>query len=95
MVFDLRPNEDRMKQLGKSVSTRSKQYRIKRIDINVKINVLAYSVEVLGGLLLGCFSLVHPATFLYIGVEICTEMLCVKIKLDINNTNGFTNGCEN
>ena len=28
-------------------------------------------------------------------LEICTEMLCVKIKLDINNTNGFTNGCEN
>ena len=59
-----------MKQLGKSVSTRSKQYRIKRIDINVKINVLAYSVEVLGGLLLGCLSLLQPATFLYIGVEI-------------------------
>ena len=70
MVFDLRSNEDRMKQLGKSVSTRSKQYRVKRIDINVKINVLAYSVEVLGGFLLGCLSLVQPATFLYIGVEI-------------------------
>ena len=70
MVFDLRSNEDRMKQLGKSVSTRSKQYRVKRIDINVKINVLAYSVEVLGGFLLGCLSLVHPATFLYIAVEI-------------------------
>ena len=70
MAFDLRSNEERMKELGKSVSTRSKQYRLKRIDINVKINVLAYSVEVLGGLLLGCLSLVHPATFLYIGVEI-------------------------
>ena len=70
MVFDLRSNEDRMKQLGKSVSTRSKQYRIKRIDVNVKINVLAYSVEVLGGILLGCLSLLQPATFLYIGVEI-------------------------
>ena len=70
MIFDLRSNEDRLKHLGKSVSSRSKQYRIKRIDINVKINVLAYSVEVLGGFLLGCLSLVHPATFLYIGVEI-------------------------
>ena len=70
MAFDLRSNEERMKQLGKSVSTRSKQYRIKRIDINVKINVLAYSVEVVGGLLLGFLSLLQPATFLYIGVEI-------------------------
>ena len=70
MIFDLRSNEDRLKHLGKSVSSRSKQYRIKRIDINVKINVLAYSVEVLGGFLLVCLSLVHPATFLYIGVEI-------------------------
>ena len=70
MIFDLRSNEERMKQLGKSVSTRSKQYRIKRIDINVKINVLAYSVEVVGGLLLGFLSLLQPATFLYIGVEI-------------------------
>ena len=58
-----------MKKFGKSYSTRSKQYRMKRIDVNVKINVLAYSVEMLGGLLLVGLSLLRPPTFLYIGTD--------------------------
>ena len=59
-----------MKKFGESYSTRSKQCRMKRIDVNVKINVLAYSVEMLGGLLLVALSLLRPPTFLYIGTEI-------------------------
>ena len=59
-----------MKKFGESYSTRSKQFRMKRIAVNVKINVLAYSVEMLGGLLLVGLSLLRPPTFLYIGTEI-------------------------
>lgn len=43
--------EERLRKLDKLLSTRSKTYRAKRVDINVKINVAAYLVELLGGLI--------------------------------------------
>ena len=62
-------NERRLKEFDKSISVRSRQYRAKRININVKINSLAYIVEVLGGVIMGGLALVPPATFLYLGTQ--------------------------
>ena len=64
-----RSNERRLKEFDKSISVRSRQYRAKRININVKINSLAYIVEVLGGVIMGGLALVPPATFLYLGTQ--------------------------
>ena len=47
-----RDNEQRLKKLGKSLSVESKQYRAKRINVNVKINGLGYFAEILGGFLM-------------------------------------------
>ena len=47
-----RDNEQRLKKLGKSLSVESKQYRAKRINVNVKINGLGYLAEILGGFLM-------------------------------------------
>ena len=47
-IYHFRTNEDRLRRLGKSLSLQSKQYRAKRINVNIKTNVLAYSVELLG-----------------------------------------------
>ena len=59
-----------MKEFDKSISVRSRQYRAKRIDVNVKINSLAYLVEIFGGVIIGGLAFVQPATFLYIGTQI-------------------------
>ena len=57
-----------MKQFGDSLSSRNKIYRAKRIDVNVKVNFLAYAVEVLGTLVVVMLSVLRPPTFLYFGV---------------------------
>ena len=60
----------RLKKFDKSISVRSRQYRAKRININVKINSLAYIVEVLGGVIMLGLALVPAATFLYLGTQV-------------------------
>lgn len=86
-----RSNEQRLKNFGQSLSVKSRQYRTKRIDVNVKINTLAYSVEVFGGVVLGCLAFVPSATYLYIAIEIwygivipsCYLVNCSDIKKSI------------
>ena len=63
-----RTNEERLAQFGDSLSSRNKIYRAKRIDVNVKVNFLAYAVEVLGTLVVVMLSVLRPPTFLYLGV---------------------------
>ena len=90
-IIIYRANEQRLKNFGKSLSVKSRQYRTKRIDVNVKINALAYSVEVLGGVIMGCLAFVPPATYLYAGTEIwygnvipsCYLVNCSDIKRSI------------
>jgi hypothetical protein len=57
-----------MKKFGKSLSNASRKYRAKRIDVNVKINVFAYLVEVLGGIIVCCLALVPIPIFVYAAI---------------------------
>ena len=59
-----RENEDRLEKLGKSLSVQSKQYRAKRIDVNVKINGVGYLAEVLGGVLVTLLAFHHKVSIL-------------------------------
>ena len=45
-----RSNAQRMRYIGQTMSAQRKKNRTKRININVRINVIAYLAEVLGGL---------------------------------------------
>ena len=86
-----RANDERIKNFGKSLSAKSRQYRTKRIDVNVKINALAYSVEVLGGFIVGSMAFLRPPTYLYTGTQIwygivipsCYLVNCSDIKRSI------------
>ena len=83
-----RSNEQRLKNFGKSLSMVSRQYRAKRIDVNFKINALAYTVEVLAGIVIFGLSFLRPATYMYISTQIwygiiipsCYLMNCSDIK---------------
>ena len=45
-------NEESLRRLGDMLSARSRLIRAKRLNINLKINGLAYLVEVVGGILI-------------------------------------------
>ena len=60
-----RGNEERLKKFGRALSLQSKQSRAKRIEVNVKVNSLAYTAEVLGGFVIGVLALVKPPTYMY------------------------------
>ena len=64
-----RTNAETQKSIGEHLSTRSKQYRAKRIDVNVKVNTLAYLVEMLGGFVMAGLTFMRPSTYLYIGTQ--------------------------
>jgi hypothetical protein len=57
-----------MEKFGKALSVRSRNYRDKRIDVNVKINALAFSAEVLGGVIIVCLSTIPHANIMYTSV---------------------------
>ena len=59
-----RKNEERLEKFGKSLAVQSKQYRAKRIDVNVKINGLGYLAEVLGGVLITLLAFHHKVSIL-------------------------------
>ena len=63
--FIFRGNKERLKQFGKSLSIRSRQYRAKRISVNVKVNALGYVVEMLGGMIIAALSFLKHAHVLY------------------------------
>ena len=71
VCYDSSCNEESVRRLGSTLSARSRQVRAKRININLKVNALAYLVEVIGGLLLfggSCFSTgkkLFPVLFWY------------------------------
>lgn len=65
IIFIYRSNLERMEKFGKTLSVRSRNYREKRIDVNVKINALAYSAEVLGGIIIVCLSTIPHANVMY------------------------------
>ena len=69
-IFQRNCRYDERRRLDKSISLSCRQYRTKRIDINVKINGLAYLVEVLGGVVIPSVSFLKPATYLYIMTQI-------------------------
>ena len=52
VCYDSSRNEEIVRRLGSTMSAKSRQVRAKRININLKVNALAYLVEVIGGLLL-------------------------------------------
>ena len=45
-------NDESLRRLGDTLSATSRQMRAKRINVNLMINVLAYVVEVIGGLII-------------------------------------------
>ena len=45
-------NDESLRRLGDTLSATSRQTRAKRINVNLMINVLAYVVEVIGGLII-------------------------------------------
>ena len=45
-------NDESLQRLGDTLSATSRQIRAKRINVNLKINILAYVVEVIGGLII-------------------------------------------
>ena len=47
-----RRNDESLRRLGDTLSASSRQIRAKRINVNLKINILAYVVEVIGGLII-------------------------------------------
>ena len=59
-----RKNEERLEKFGNSLAVQSKQYRAKRIDVNVKINGLGYLAEVLGGVLITLLAFHHKVSIL-------------------------------
>ena len=59
--------EEREERFSKSLSTRSRQYRVRRTYLNVRIHFLAYMTEVLGSIFLTSLSLIRSATPLYMG----------------------------
>ena len=59
-----RKNEERLEKHGKSLAVQSKQYRAKRIDVNVKINGVGYLAEVLGGVLITLLAFHHKVSIL-------------------------------
>ena len=71
VCYDSSCNEESVRRLGSTLSARSRQVRAKRININLKVNALAYLVEVIGGLLLfgaSCISTgkkLFPVAFWY------------------------------
>ena len=60
---------DERGQRNRALSIDCRQYRTRRIAINVRINGLAYVVEVLGGFVIGAFQFLPPANFLYIAAQ--------------------------
>ena len=63
--FSLSANEERLRKMGKSFSTQSRQCRAKRIDVNVKVNTIVFLVEVLGGVIIGFFTAIPHANYMY------------------------------
>ena len=63
-------NKDRLERFGKALAIESQKYRAKRIAVNVRVNGLAFTVEVLGGFVLAFLSLLRPHAILYIGAGI-------------------------
>ena len=60
-----RGNKERLKNFGKSLSITSRQYRAKRITVNVKVNALSYIVEMLGGMIIAALAFLRHAHILY------------------------------
>ena len=58
-------NEESLRRLGDTLSARSRKIRAKRINVNLKVNVLAYVVEVIGGLIICCGSGASSGRMLY------------------------------
>ena len=63
--FDCRSNEERLQALGKSFSGKSRKYRAKRIEVNLKVNAFAYAMETFGGIFLALLSAIPHANYLY------------------------------
>ena len=45
----VRSNEQRLKNIDKTMTAQRKKNRARRININVKVNAIAYLAEVMGG----------------------------------------------
>ena len=73
-VLSFSSNKERLKRLGKVLSPQSKQYRAKRIKINLITNGIAYMTEMLGGIvvigLVFLFRSNHRLVILNIGTSI-------------------------
>ena len=64
IMWFYRKNEERLEKFGNSLAVQSKQYRAKRIDVNVKVNGLGYLAEVLGGVLITLLAFHHKVSIL-------------------------------
>ena len=59
-------NNERLAKFGKSLSVTSRQYRAKRIAVNVKVNGLGYLAEMLGGILSSALMFFKDAHIMYV-----------------------------
>ena len=60
-----RGNKERLARFGTSLALKSRQYRARRIAVNVKVNALTYLVELLGGMIIAALSFLKHAHILY------------------------------
>ena len=65
LLHFFRGNKERLEKFGKSLALKSRQYRARRIAVNVKVNALSYVVEMLGGIIIAAFTFFRHAHILY------------------------------
>ena len=85
--FYFRTNKERLKRLGHTLSTKSRQYRAKRIKINIIINGIAYLTEVLGGIVMIGLAFLRPMVITNIGTAIWYALIIPSCYLMNSNEN--------
>ena len=88
-----RSEEQSLKNIGKTMTIQRKKNRAKRINLNVKINAIAYLVEVIGGLVVFSLAFLPTLTptmgsngFVYISIQVLYGNIIPSCYL-MNNSN--------
>ena len=88
-----RSEETSLKNIGKTMTVQRKKNRAKRINLNVKINAIAYLVEVIGGLVVFSLAFLPTLTptigsngFVYISIQVLYGNIIPSCYL-MNNSN--------
>ena len=88
-----RSEETSLKNIGKTMTVQRKKNRAKRINLNVKINAIAYLVEVIGGVVVFSLAFLPTLTptmgsngFVYISIQVLYGNIIPSCYL-MNNSN--------